>query len=109
MNGRSKGNPLSLRQSAVYQASKNDTGTSKWILITSSTYMRDRLVAALSLHKSSCTDSPLLAHLFIIFAATKDWDSYIEACRLKLKIFVSDNPTENFHIPHNHLLKLMLV
>lgn len=105
MNGRSKGNPFSLRQSAVYQAYGKVDGTSNWILITPSEYMRDRFVAALSLGLSSGTDSPVSTHLFILFSAIKDWDAYIEACRLKIKIFVSKFQPENPFI----LLKLMLL
>lgn len=68
------------------------------MLITSSEYMRGRLVAALNLRMSSCTESPVVPHLFILFAATKDWDNYIEEFKLKLKIFVSKYPRRNFHI-----------
>jgi hypothetical protein len=91
LNGRGRGNPWSLRQTGVYQRCLSNK-RSTWLLLNFSSYIIDRVSAALqeennSIH-GSCEAPPLLPHLFIISAATRNWEPYIEDLRRKVMVFV---------------------
>ncbi|KAK0712749.1 hypothetical protein B0T26DRAFT_715152 [Lasiosphaeria miniovina] len=90
LNKRGRGNPWSLRQTGVYQKCLANR-QSAWLLLDSSNYIADRILAAFGqqnrwIHES-CKVSQLLPHLFIFSAATRNWDLYIENLRQKSMIF----------------------
>lgn len=91
LNGRGRGNPWSLRQTGVYQKWLSNK-RSAWLLLNFSSYVSDRVAAALGEESSptqgSCEASLLSPHLFILFAATRNWRQYIENSRQKVGIFV---------------------
>ncbi|KAH7117526.1 hypothetical protein EDB81DRAFT_818724 [Dactylonectria macrodidyma] len=90
LNGRGRGNPWSLRQTGVYQRCLSNQ-QSAWLLLTYSSYIVDRLSAALGEESSStcepCEASSLLLHFFILSAATRSWGQYIEDMRRRVMLF----------------------
>ena len=95
LNGRGRGDPWSLRQTGVYQQYRSD-GRSRWVLLNYSQYMEDRVEAALqeSCH-SKCHEIPLQLHLFIILAATRNWEGYIGDLQQRVTALVSITLTLN--------------
>lgn len=63
-----------------------------WLVLNFSTYIRDRMVAAFgeesSLARGSCQVPSMFPHLFILLAAARNWDPYIEHLRQKVAALV---------------------
>ncbi|CZR68798.1 uncharacterized protein PAC_18698 [Phialocephala subalpina] len=110
LNGRGRGNPWSLRQTGVYQkclANKQ----SAWLLLNFSSYVNDRMSAALgekstSIH-GSCGAKPLLPHFFLISAATRNWDPYIE--NLRHQVIILEEKAYSFRINEVYLVDYELL
>lgn len=90
LNGRGRGNPWSLRQTGIYQRCLPNR-QSTWLMLSYSSYMFDRISAAFeeksNLIYEACEASSLLPHLFILFAATRNWVQYIEDLRRRVMVF----------------------
>lgn len=89
LNGRQRGDPWSLRQTGVYQRFQSDQ-RSAWVLLNLSSYINDRVTAAVTHTGSadkSLQPSPLLVHMFIITAAVRNWSMYIENLRKRVQKF----------------------
>ncbi|EGU86124.1 hypothetical protein FOXB_03360 [Fusarium oxysporum f. sp. conglutinans Fo5176] len=86
LNGRKRGNPWSLRQTGMYQNCVLRK-QSRWILLNYSTYIYDRVSEAFaSANVPHCGASTLVPHLFLLSAATRSWNLYIEALRHKVML-----------------------
>ncbi|KAM5527063.1 hypothetical protein FOXYSP1_20575 [Fusarium oxysporum f. sp. phaseoli] len=60
---------------------------STWILLNYSTYIYDRMSEAFAEKNTlHCGASPLVPHLFLLSAATRNWNLYIEALRHKVTL-----------------------
>ncbi|KAM6513264.1 hypothetical protein FALCPG4_015710 [Fusarium falciforme] len=90
LNGRGRGNPWSLRQTGVYQRCLSNQ-QSAWVLLTYSSYLVDRVSAALGEESRStcgpCKASSLMLHFFILSAAARNWGQYIEDLRQRVMVF----------------------
>jgi hypothetical protein len=80
-NGRTSGNPWSLRQTGVYQQTHLETGRSTWILLQPSSGLREHL-RKLLLHsatrETSFTIDPMQLHQLILYMGLNQFGDFIE-------------------------------
>lgn len=98
-NGRKRGDPWSLRQTGVYQQVDFKAGTSVWIILQPSDYVRKSLEHAL-VEKSygACgqESSPMLLHVLFILAAADNWTRYIRDLESEAKDLVGAASSHRF-------------
>ena len=91
LNGRSEGDPWSLRQCGVYHQVCLETHRSSWILLHISKRMRTTLDRTLksNIHKNTHrgVDS-MLPHMIFLSAMAGNWQDYLEYLRSELASFV---------------------
>jgi hypothetical protein len=90
-NGRSRGNPWSLRQIGVYQKVNFRTGRSVWIILQLSGTTRSRMNETVQ-GKAACHEScggPLRLHATLLLATVGNWADYIEFLHSRLRRVVS--------------------
>jgi len=92
MNGRSQGNPWSLRQTGVYQKINFDTGCSNYIILHMSKSVRKRLDWIIKEHVPGYFSEldPMQLHLLILLSTADNWGEYIAHIYLKLKDMVRE-------------------
>lgn len=89
-NGRSQGDPWSLRQTGVYQQFCFKRRCSVWILLQPSDDMRARLWKGLSSSQQEINgEHPLLLHLPIFCTAARNWHDYVKHLQARLVELVS--------------------
>ena len=91
-NGRSAGDPWSLRQTAVYHQFHQEDGRSCWIILQIATGMRIRLEQALSdkryRNRRDGVD-PVRLHIDFLSAMASNWARYLEYLHAQLAKLVS--------------------
>jgi hypothetical protein len=93
LNGRRKGHPWSLRQTAVYQRLDLSEERSIWILLQHSPYIHRCLTSYLENEDRSsvaCKDAALHLHFVFLFAGTRNWHAYIQHVESLLRRYVSN-------------------
>lgn len=91
-NGRKKGDPWSLRQTAVYHQIDLKNGRSCWILLQASNDIRVRLDRGLYGKVQGSNNvgvDPVLLHVGFVSAMACNWSKYIEHLHMELADLVS--------------------
>jgi hypothetical protein len=95
LNGRTRGDPWSLRQCGVYQQICLKTHRSCWILLQVPNRARAKLDQALRSHSyknSSRGVYPMVPHLIFISAMAANWQAYLQHLRSRLTTLVCRSP-----------------
>jgi hypothetical protein len=91
-NGRSRGDPWSLRQFGVYQQIGISQQASTWILLQLPGEMRSKLEKTLQGKLYNTNDlgiDPMVPHLIFISSMATNWQPYIEHLHSQLTSLVS--------------------
>jgi hypothetical protein len=87
-NGRNRGNPWSLRQTGIYHQLDLATKRSVWIFIQASGPTREEIFRVL--RSARYGENPMLLHLEVLFAMSRNWPDYIEYLSSKLDELASN-------------------
>jgi len=91
-NGRTTGNPWSLRQIGVYEKYDSLKDVSIWILISASETAREALDDIKLTNQpvdSRCLTETNMFHAVLIAAVSREWRKYLEHLQVELDILVS--------------------
>lgn len=91
LNGRNRGDPWSVRQTAVYHQLSLDTKRSRWIILQPSESVRTRLKYVLKgeyLNDRSSGFDCLVPHMLFLSAMVANWQEYIEHLHSELSRLV---------------------
>lgn len=86
-NGRSHGDPWSLRQTGIYQQVNAEHRRSVWIFLQLSRSTRRQLEPVLH-SQSNSSDSFMILHSILLLATVDNWGKYVEHLHSQLRDLV---------------------
>jgi K+-sensing histidine kinase KdpD len=99
-NGRTTGNPWSLRQIGVYEKYDSLKDSSTWILISASETAREALDDIRLTDQpddSRCLTETTMFHTVLIAAVSREWRKYLEHLQVELDILVSPHHSASYY------------
>ena len=90
-NGRSQGNPWSVRQIGVYERLNMHTGQSVWIILEPSVraYRQFReATESQQISSGGIGSASMILHAAVLVAAGREWGEYLEDLRLQMQRLV---------------------